>query len=242
MKTVAYLAGPMSNLPLYNFPAFDEARDVLRSRGYEVVSPADLDRAVGFDPSTCKVDKKFLDEAMERDIAAIMRVDCIVMLPGWEESTGALAEYALARWRHIPAYEWPSMQEIPKSPPTVPADSGKQQLASVGDPKADAGSKKCPMHLLPPVALEETAWVHQLGAVKYGERNWSATGVYLNTYVGAIMRHLMAIHKGEWIDPESGRPHAAHIAASCNILMDADSLGKLTRPPVISSCIPPSKA
>lgn len=231
MKTVAYLAGPMTNLPLYNFPAFDEARDTLIARGYEVISPADLDRAVGFDPDTCVVDKEFLDAAMRRDVEALMRADCIVMLPNWEKSTGALAEYALARWRHIPAYEWPSMVEIPKHP-----------VVANGDPKAKAGSVKCPMYLLPPVALEKTAWAHQLGAVKYGPYNWRTTGGELTTYVSAIMRHLMAIHKGEWIDPESGQPHAAHIAASCNILMDADHHGKLTHPPQQSSCIPPPKA
>lgn len=218
---IAYIAGKMSGIPAYNFPAFDEARDGLRALGYDVISPADMDRAVGFDPFICHADKEFLEAAMRRDVEAVMRADCIVMLPGWEDSTGAKAELALARWRHIPAYQWPEMVEIQKP---------KEQLAGAGDPKADAGSKKCPMHLLPPVSLEETAWVHQLGALKYGERNWATTGVHLSTYIGAIMRHLMAVHKGEWLDPESGRPHVAHIAASCNILMDADHLGKLTHP------------
>lgn len=217
---IAYIAGPMSRIEAFNFPAFDEARDGLHALGYEVISPADLDRAVGFDPHTSKVDKAFLDAAMERDVDAVMRADCIVMLPGWESSTGALAEYALARWRHIPAYEWPSMKEIPKAPP-----SGNK------DPKAEVGSKKCPMYLLPPEALRKTAWAHALGAGRYGPYNWRDTGVELSTYISAIMRHLMLVHDGEWIDPESGQPHVAHIAASCNILMDADHLGKLTRPP-----------
>jgi Domain of unknown function (DUF5664) len=97
------------------------------------------------------------------------------------------------------------------------------------DPKKSAGDKKCPMQLLPPVALRDTAWVHKLGADKYGPWNWLDTGVSLDTYVGAIMRHLMAMHEGEWVDPESGYPHAAHISASCNILMDADDKGKLDR-------------
>lgn len=38
------------------------------------------------------------------------------------------------------------------------------------DPKGDAGSKKCPLDLLPPVALAETAWVLGLGARKYGRK------------------------------------------------------------------------
>jgi hypothetical protein len=219
VKKVIYIAGPMSGIPGFNFAAFDEARDGLIEEGWEVVSPADLDRAVGFDPSAGVVSKEFLDEAMERDIAAILRVDALVMLPGWRTSTGAKAEYALAKWRHIPVFEWPQMEEV------VDVAGG----SCAGDPKAEAGSKKCPMWLLPPIALEETAWVHQLGASKYGPYNWRLTGVALTTYISAIMRHLMAIAKGEWIDPESGRPHATHIAASCNILMDAEHHGKLDR-------------
>lgn len=247
MKRVIYIAGPMSGHPLYNFPAFDEARDRLREQGYEVVSPADLDRSVGFDPANNVVTKAFLDSAMERDICAIMRVDCMVMLPGWQHSTGARAEYALARWRHIPVYQWPEMEEVVDVSlgdlfmgASLPESAGKvgvpDEVCDVKlpecagtDPKAQAGSKKCPMWLLPPVALEDVAWVHQLGADKYGAYNWRYTGICSATYISAIMRHLMAIAKGEWLDPESGKPHAAHIACSCNILMDADHHGKLDR-------------
>src|SRR3954451_12937594 len=38
-----YLAGPMSNRPAFNFPAFDEASKKLRSEGYLIVSPAELE-------------------------------------------------------------------------------------------------------------------------------------------------------------------------------------------------------
>lgn len=40
----AYLAGPMSNIPQFNFPAFDDAAADLRARGWDIVSPAELDR------------------------------------------------------------------------------------------------------------------------------------------------------------------------------------------------------
>jgi hypothetical protein len=85
------------------------------------------------------------------------------------------------------------------------------------------------MHLLPPAALAQTAWVHELGATKYGEWNWRETGIKFDTYVGAILRHLMLAHDGEWLDSESGLPHIAHIAASCNILLDADYYNKLKK-------------
>lgn len=97
----------------------------------------------------------------------------------------------------------------------------------INDPKGEPGSKKAPMWLLPPVALEQTAWVHKLGNDKYGPFNWRKTGVCATTYVSAIMRHLNAWRDGEDRDPESGISHIAHIATGCNILMDADACGTL---------------
>lgn len=95
------------------------------------------------------------------------------------------------------------------------------------DPKGEAGSKKCPLHLIPASAMEETAYVHQLGSKKYGEMNWRKTGVSANTYIAAIMRHLNAYREGEDLDPESGRSHIAHIAANANILLDAAACNTL---------------
>jgi hypothetical protein len=95
------------------------------------------------------------------------------------------------------------------------------------DPKGQAGSKKAPLGLVPPYAMEQTAWVHKLGAEKYGPWNWRKTGVCASTYVNAILRHLNAWRDGESLDPESGITHLAHIACSANILMDAEVCGKL---------------
>jgi hypothetical protein len=95
------------------------------------------------------------------------------------------------------------------------------------DPKGAAGAVKVPLGLVPPYAMEQTAWVHKLGADKYGPWNWRETGVCASTYVNAILRHLNAWRDGEDLDPESGITHLAHIACSANILMDAEVCGKL---------------
>lgn len=95
------------------------------------------------------------------------------------------------------------------------------------DPKGAAGALKTPLGLIPPHAMEQTAWAHKLGAEKYGPFNWRSTGVCASTYVNAMMRHLNAWRDGEDLDPESGISHLAHIACSCNILMDADYCGTL---------------
>lgn len=91
-----YIAGPMTGKPEWNFPAFDAAAECLRQRGHEPVNPADLDRAIGFDPSANCVSHDFLRDAMKRDLAAVCDCDAIAMLPGWEQSGGARVEWALA--------------------------------------------------------------------------------------------------------------------------------------------------
>ncbi len=89
------------------------------------------------------------------------------------------------------------------------------------DPKGEIGKTKCPLHLLPPMALRQTAWVQKLGADKYGAFNWRKTEVCASTYVSAMMRHMLAFMEGIDYDIESQQSHLAHIAANCNILMDA---------------------
>ncbi len=94
------------------------------------------------------------------------------------------------------------------------------------NPKESEGMKKCPMQLLPPEFLIQTANVMGFGADRYGAWNFRETPIKLSTYQGAMMRHLVAIANGEDID-ESGFPHVAHIAASAAIILDAAKHGKL---------------
>ena len=99
-------------------------------------------------------------------------------------------------------------------------DVSFEPYAPAPDVKKAAGSVKCPLQLLPASFLRKTAKVLGHGAAKYGAWNWRRSGVEQDTYIGAIMRHLMAMQDGEWLEPQSGLPHAAHIAASCAILID----------------------
>jgi hypothetical protein len=91
-----YIAGPMTGIPNWNYPAFDEAAQFLRGCGYRVVSPADLDRAAGFAETQVVVDAAFLRQAMARDLAAICECDGVALLEGWQSSMGACIEVALA--------------------------------------------------------------------------------------------------------------------------------------------------
>lgn len=82
-----YVAGPMSNKPDLNFPAFENATKLLREQGNEVFNPAEQ----GGDESKYR-------EYLTADLAWICtHADAIALLPGWQDSPGATAEYATAR-------------------------------------------------------------------------------------------------------------------------------------------------
>lgn len=91
-----YVAGPMRGYPQHNFPAFDEAAARLRQLGHDVVNPADLDRAVGFDGHG-EFDESLVPGALRRDVAAIATCDAVALLPGWQRSQGVALELAVAR-------------------------------------------------------------------------------------------------------------------------------------------------
>lgn len=83
-----YLSGPMSGLPDFNFPAFHEAAARLRAANVEVVNPAEH-----FDGRTDLPREMYL----RQDVADLLTVDGIVMLPGWAGSKGAQLELAIAQ-------------------------------------------------------------------------------------------------------------------------------------------------
>jgi nucleoside 2-deoxyribosyltransferase len=97
-----YLAGPMRGYPDFNFPAFDAAAEKLRQAGHEVFNPADHDREVIAADGRTIADLG-IRECMKADTAWICdNAEGVAVLTGWEESTGACAEVALARAIGIP--------------------------------------------------------------------------------------------------------------------------------------------
>ena len=108
-----YLAGPMTGIPEFNFPAFDAAAVKLRDLGYVVFNPADNDRdKYGFDPTgmtsleeVAEVAAHGLDrrKVLADDLAWICtEADVVCVLPRWHRSSGARAEAAAARALDIP--------------------------------------------------------------------------------------------------------------------------------------------
>lgn len=103
-----YLAGKMTGLPHFNFPAFFEAADELRFAGHEVFNPAEADvsrygESLWRDnptgcPALAAQEHGFnLREALGMDLAWVCaHADAIALLPGWRNSKGATAEHATA--------------------------------------------------------------------------------------------------------------------------------------------------
>ncbi len=101
-----YLAGPMRGIDHYNFPAFDAATARLRGAGYRVASPAEHDRAIGFDETLNNLDTFDVMAAFRWDVDQVFDCDAVVLLPGWEKSTGVGAELAVARMIGKPIFEY----------------------------------------------------------------------------------------------------------------------------------------
>lgn len=72
------------------------------------------------------------------------------------------------------------------------------------------------MELLPLPVMEEIGKVLTFGAKKYSPNGWQHLEHAEERYLGAMLRHLSSIQKGESIDPESKLPHINHVA--CNAM------------------------
>jgi hypothetical protein len=101
-----YIAGPMTGLPEFNFPAFAAAAKELRAQGCNVVSPHEL--SIQADPSLSHgADAKLPYEFYLRNsLKALLGCDEVVLLPGWERSKGACLEREIAQALKMTVTEW----------------------------------------------------------------------------------------------------------------------------------------
>lgn len=92
-----YLAGPMSGIEEHNFPAFRAATQSLREHGFEVVSPHEISETLGVIGEGTDLNQENYAKCMGADIAALLDVDGVIVLPGWENSRGARIEVLIAQ-------------------------------------------------------------------------------------------------------------------------------------------------
>ena len=103
-----YVAGPMRGIPEFNFPAFKAAAELLRAQGHYVFNPAEKDNErhgediskgnlTGDESQAAKEYGFDLRVALGDDLKWICaEAEAIALLPGWQNSKGAKAEYCTA--------------------------------------------------------------------------------------------------------------------------------------------------
>lgn len=101
--------------------------------------------------------------------------------------------------------------------PVLPAgEENCCQCSDANTRKADRG-KQGGWHLLPWEILGYVAEIYNYGRRKYAANSWQSVPADPETgaspqerYEDAMFRHWSAFKRGEWLDPESGKPHLAH--------------------------------
>jgi len=94
-----YISGPMSGIAQFNFPAFNQAADLLTVAGHVPVNPADGGVVPG----------KSWEAYLREDLRLILDSDAVATLPGWRASRGASLEVYVAERLRMPVrpvWEW----------------------------------------------------------------------------------------------------------------------------------------
>lgn len=94
-----YVAGPMTGLEEFNYPAFRAASAALTAIGYDVDDPSTNDNPTPGD----------YHGWLRAGLAQLIRCDAVALLPGWEASNGARLEVNVAAtlgMRVAPLIDW----------------------------------------------------------------------------------------------------------------------------------------
>jgi len=109
VKGIAYISGPMTGLPDFNFPEFSRVTERWRTAGWEVWSPAEMDgdETTLPRPYYMRRDAAKLIEIAEdaRDVPKV-----VAMLAGWQRSEGACFERACGIEFGLEVYDALTMQ------------------------------------------------------------------------------------------------------------------------------------
>jgi hypothetical protein len=111
-----YIAGPMTGLPEYNFPAFHAAAAAWRAAGWDVFNPAEA-----FEGKTDLPYRAYV----EHDMAALKAVDAIAMLEGWDgpNARGSVWEREVALMLGLPVHDAarpvPPPSTVTRAPETI---------------------------------------------------------------------------------------------------------------------------
>lgn len=105
---------------------------------------------------------------------------------------------------------------------SIPNDEAKVPRAYTNASGLGSGLKhdngKPRLDLIDSGFMDEVGAVLGFGANKYAAHNWRQ-GMGYSALIGAAMRHLAAINRGEDFDPESGFHHTGHLGC-CVMFLD----------------------
>jgi hypothetical protein len=221
-KLRTYIAGPMTGITHFNFPAFDRAAERLRIAGFEPVNPADLDRSAGFDPMTLPADWDWnklppevdRQDIITRDLEAIATCDAYVLLTGWEHSVGATAEKSLLDWYGATRYDLEALK------PWNDAQATLRESLLVPIRTFESGATRDADHdkfdyegFLSPLAIQAFgAYMHKHRIQPDGNLrpsdNWQK-GIPRDAYMKSLWRHFLQVwllHRGHKAHDEDGNP------------------------------------
>lgn len=138
VKRIVYISGPMRGYPDFNRPAFLAAEEKALPLGWQVLNPARMDEN---DPDMSDwSDEERTRHYVERDLKALIGMraelgDAIAMLPGWQNSKGAMAEYMTARWLGLRVLSAETFLDLEQ--PAGPFVVSEQTMNTVQNAKAE---------------------------------------------------------------------------------------------------------
>lgn len=146
-----YLGGPMTGIPQFNFPEFQRAAGLLRERGYNIVSPAELDdpeteaaalASPDGAPGSGAANGESYEDFLGRDLIIVSVPTCagMICLPGWEKSRGARGESWVVAYLKKPIYEYHDSGTALRSEPMLVEINRDERLRELGLDPAIYGS------------------------------------------------------------------------------------------------------
>jgi hypothetical protein len=260
-KIKAYIAGPMRGIPNFNFDLFASLTEHLRGMGINAINPAEHDVATypdiytweGFPTGDLTLCPKFNRAAtMMWDLKQVIDADWLVLLPGWERSTGATEERRVAeicgkviQLAFRTADGWRLRVDDLQDRVTKPAATytlgrtlttkqiGAYQTKDSGERvdypsgmRRDTNEGKPRYDLIPVGPHRRLAELYARGAEKYGDRNWELADSVeeLNRFKASAERHFM-----QWKAGDDDEDHASAVVWNVFAALWLDE--KLANPP-----------
>lgn len=239
-----YISGPMRNYKGFNFPAFFEAEATLREQfpDADICNPAredvvrfGLQACLAVDPTGLTAglylqdnpahafDEGDLRLALGHDLEYICRYcDLLVLLPGWQKSSGAMAEAATAKALGILVIEYPraswdavsdsaALEAEPEAQDTAETLLGRDspapyaqdpitgEVRTVSATGGEKGAKLAAFDQISPVVEQLVAEHFGKGARKYAAHNFRKGYAWSLSY-SALRRHLADFWAGKEYD------------------------------------------